>query len=436
MSKVVRITGGVKLRGSVTPIPNKNSLVAVLPAAILTDEVIVYHDLPDTSDVAKILKILEMMGASVSVEGTTTKVCCKNLNTNEIDEELGGQFRASLMFAGPLLARFGKARIPVPGGCDLGYRSISAHMDAFKSVGVTVNPEENWVRLTAPKKLETTYRVWQLEASVTATENLLMYAAGTESEFDITEAACEPHVVDLEKMLQVMGAKVEGLGSNRVKINGSKSMKGAEFKASPDFVDIAGYMVAAGVTDGEIKILGANIPEIVDGLIRWFTMFGLSIERDGEDLVVKRQNNELKIDWENTGFPLAGPELPKLAPRPWPGFPVDVIPVMATLSSKTRGKLLLQNWMYEYGLDFVRELNALGADILTLDPQKIIINGPIKFKGGDVTPPQVIQAVKAVFLAALADDKTTVIKGVEILQRRYPDIFEVYRSLGAKIEEI
>ncbi len=142
----------------------------------------------------------------------------------------------------------------------------------------------------------------------------------------------------------------------------------------------------------------------------------------------------MEIDVNKEGFPLASPNLPKLYPRPWPGFPVDAIPAMATLASKSKGRLLLKNWMYESGLDFVRELNQMGADIMMMDPEKIIVNGPVNFKGGYVTTPSVIQSCKAIFLASLADKVVTTISGVDILRRRYPNVFEVYSRLGAKIE--
>ncbi|KKS92862.1 MAG: UDP-N-acetylglucosamine 1-carboxyvinyltransferase [Candidatus Collierbacteria bacterium GW2011_GWC2_43_12] len=436
MNGVLRITGGRKLEGSVTPIPNKNSLVAVLPAAILTNETVVYKNVPGTSDVAKILQILKLLGAEVdqSVEGVI-KITCAKVNSHRLDKVLGGQFRASLMFAGPLLARFGVAEIPVPGGCDLGMRSIAAHLDSFKKAGIEFKYIDGFVKFTAPKKTAKKYEVWQLEASVTATENLVIYAAGTSAEFVITDSACEPHVSELLRMLKAMGAEVEGIGSNRITIKGSQKLKEAVYEPGPDFVDVAGLIVAAAVTDGKIRIKGANVPEIVDGMINWFELFNVKIERDGLDLVASRKG-ELFIDTVNSGVPLAAPGLPKLYPRPWPGFPVDAIPVMAVLASKTKGRLLLKNWMYESGFDFVRELNAMGADIFVSDPERVIVTGPVKFKGGVIVSPSVIQACKAIFIAALCDDVITEIHGVDILRRRYPNVFETYTSLGAAIERV
>jgi len=436
MNGVLKITGGRKLSGTATPIPNKNALVAVLPASILTNETIVYKNIPGTSDVTKILQILKLLGAEVdqTTEGEL-KINCANISSYRVDQVLGGQFRASLMFAGPLLARFGVAEIPLPGGCVLGMRSISAHLDVFKKTGVSFEYVDGYVKFMAPKKQEKKYDIWQLEASVTGTENLIMYAAGSESEFCITDAACEPHVIELLRMLTTMGADISGIGSNKVTIKGSKKLKKTVYEPGPDFIDIAGLMVAAAVTDGKIRIKGANVGEIVNGMIEWFEIFNVRVERDGLDLVVSR-NGELRIDSENSGVPLAAPGLPKLYPRPWPGFPVDAIPVMSVLASKTKGRLLLKNWMYESGLEFVRELNAMGADMFVADPERVIVNGPVTFKGGVIVSPSVIQACKAIFLAALCDPVLTEIHGVDILRRRYPNVFETYTSLGAVIERV
>lgn len=436
MNGTVKITGGKPLRGEVIPIPNKNALVAVIPACILSDENSALLKVPHTSDVEKLMKIVRLLGGSVKDEDyQEIMLGGRGVEKYQIDKELGGQFRASFMMVGPLLARFGWAEVPLPGGCLLGERSVAVHVDAFERMGVGVSYENGFVRFVAPKQTKDHYRVWQLEASVTATENLAMYAAGIEAETEIIDAACEPHVVDLLNFLASMGASIEGIGTNRVIIKGSKKLTGGRFEPRPDFVDIAGYMTAAAITKGEILIKGANIPDIVDGLINWFSAFNLDIDRGGEDLRVKYVG-ELGVDLNRTNFPTAAKNLPKLTPRPWPGFPVDVIPVMVTLASKANGRLVIQNWMYESGLDFVREMNGLGADIFMADPQRVIVQGPVNFRGGEVVSPAVIQACKAIFLAALADPVETTIHGMDILRRRYPDIIETYQSLGAEIEAV
>ncbi len=437
MNGTIKVTGGRKLRGTAVPIPNKNSVVAVIPAAVLSNETITYKKVPKTSDVAKLLSIIEKLGGKVAGDGRgEAKINCKDLNSYRVDEILGGSFRASLNFVGPLLARFGIAEVPMPGGCDLGMRSIEAHANVFDKVGVEIERIGNYIRFRAPRVKAKHYRVWQIEASVTATENFAMYAAGIKSEIELIDAASEPHVTDLMRLLKSMGAKITGIGSDRLNIKGNRKLVKAVFTPRPDFIDIAGMIVATAVTNGDVIIKGANVPDIVDGMINWFSLFNIVIERKKNDLRVRVGKGGLVTDVNKNGFPLAAPNLPKFVPRPWPGFPVDAIPVIATLASKSKGRLLLQNWMYESGLDFVRELNTMGADMFMIDPQRVIINGPVTFRGGEIMPPAVIQAVKAIFLASLADPVETIIHGTDILKRRYPDIIEVYRKLGAKIEVV
>jgi len=236
-------------------------------------------------------------------------------------------------------------------------------------------------------------------------------------------------------MLISMGVKIEGVGSNVLKITGNGELKETEFISRPDHIDIIGYIVATSLTEGEVIIKGANIPDMVDGIIQYLELFNINIKKSGSDLVVKG-NTELKIDWKNSGIPLAAQNLPKFKPEPWPGYPVDGIPVIATLACKIKGQLLLQNWMYESGLNFVSVLNELGANIVMSSPQRVIVNGPIDFKGGEVISTGVIHACKATFLAALCDPVETTIHGVNTLYRRYPHIFDIYKSLGADIEVI
>jgi UDP-N-acetylglucosamine 1-carboxyvinyltransferase len=433
MSETLIVKGGNKLSGEVTPVPNKNAIVAALPACILTDETVTYHNVPNSTDVVKILEMLRLLGADVDdSDWGNLKISCKNLTGYKVDKKLGSMIRASVMFAGPLLARFGKAQIPIPGGCVLGKRSVSAHIDSFQKAGVNVEFGNDYATFTAPDKPQPGYNVWQFEASVTATENLCMYAAGINSTITIKDAASEPHVTQLVELLQGMGAQIDGKGSNRLEIKGNKNLKSAEFTAHPDFVDIGGLIVAAAVTKGHLVLKNANMNGNVGGMLDWFKKFNISITENDRDVIVDG-SGELCIDHKNSGFPLAGGDLPKLAPRPWPGFPIDVLPVMVTLASKTKGKLLIQNWMYENGLDYIKELNALGANIFMADPQRVIVYGPVKFKGGKIDSPGIIQACKAIFLAALADNVETTIAGADILKRRYPNIIEVYNRLGADI---
>ena len=434
MSETIKVRGGVPLKGIITPVPNKNAILAALPASILTERPVVYHNVPKSTDVLKMLEMLRLLGAEVEdTNYDSIKITCKNLKSYTVDQELGNLIRASVMFAGPLLARMGKAKIPVPGGCVLGKRSIAAHIDSLSKAGVKIELEDGYAVFTAPKNSESYYNVWQLEASVTATENLAMYAAGTDSEIVITDAASEPHVTQLLELLSSMGSHIEGIGSNKLTIKGARKLKGSEFLPEPDHVDIGGLIVAAAITKGEITIKNCNISGSCGGIIEWFKKFQIIINEDCEDLIVKGPD-KLFIDPYESGVPLAGENLPKFVPRPWPGFPVDVLPVVVTLACKSHGQILFQNWIYETGLDFIRELNAMGANIFMADPQRVIVTGPVKFSGGKHVVPSIIQACKAIFLASLADDVETTLVGVDILKRRYPSVIEAYRNLGARIE--
>lgn len=409
--------------------------MAVLPAALLTKNWVTYKNVPETSDIEKILILLKDLGAEIKKDKKQIKICCKKIKSYKVNQEIGETFRSSLMFAGPLLARLGKAEIPLPGGCDLGYRGIEAHVSLFKKVGIKVQKKSKTVLFYEDKNFkQKNVEIFPLESSVTGTENLLMYASNKNINITLNDSASEPHVFELEEMLSRMGANISGVGSNKIKISGNKNLKGTIFNPAPDFVDIGGIIVATAITNGRVLIKDSNIKRISGTLIEWFRLFNIVIEEKKKDLLIYVGTGGLK--YIEGGFPLAGKNLFKLSPRPWPGFPVDLIPVMATLACKTKGRLVLQNWMYEDALNFTRELNILGADILISNPQSIVITGPVKFNGGEVTPPKVIQAIKAVFLAALADKKTTLIHNTDFLRRRYPNIVDAYNKLGADISFI
>jgi UDP-N-acetylglucosamine 1-carboxyvinyltransferase len=436
MPAAIKISGGRKLMGEVYPVPNKNAMLPALTACLLTNDTVHYRNLQQSTDVLKMLQILKNLGADVDdTDFSNIQVNCSNVNSYEVDFHNGNALRSSILFAGPLLARFGRAKIPLPGGCVLGKRSISSHIDAFNKVGVKTEVRDDYAHFERSGSPQKSYELWMMEASVTATENLVMYAAGTASQFNITEAAAEPHVTQLLLLLQEFGAEISGFQSNKIHLAGREQLGGGSFSPDPDHIDIAGLIVAAAVTRGQINIRNANIHRVVGGLVQFFTKFNIDIHGEEDDLIVDG-SRDLEIDCVDSGFPLASDDLPKVSPRPWPGFPVDALPGVVTLACKTRGKTLIQNWMYETGLDFIRELNVLGANIFMADPQRVIVNGPASFTGGRVLAPSIIQATKALFLAGLADPVETVIEGWDILKRRYPNILAVYRKLGAHIQEL
>ena len=434
MNGTFRIKGGVPLHGEVTPIANKNALMGALPAAALAGEGILFRDLPDTLDVHTYLEILTRLGAKVTAGGQgDVHVDPTEIRAQTIDPAMGRRLRGAFSLTGPLLTRFGSVEMPLPGGCDLGFRSVTTHLDGFRKLDVGVQQRDSSVLLTAPRTHADHYDIWLVEASVSATLDLALYAAGSGFSVTIRDAACEPHVIDVLRLLRRMGVEVEGEGTNCLTVRGSgQPLAGAEFQAGPDYVDLAGSVVATAVTGGRLAILGGNVPTLVNGMANWFRAFGIELEHSGDDLLVAAPE---RLQVHPEFLPQAGRDLPKLAVRPWPGFPVDVLPVMVTLACKSHGAILFQNWMYESGFDYVRELNYLGAEILISDPQRVMVREPaITFRGGEIAAPYIIQGTKAIFLAALADEAETVIHGVDLLRRRYPTIFETYSALGARIE--
>jgi UDP-N-acetylglucosamine 1-carboxyvinyltransferase len=408
--------------------------MGALPAAALSGDGILFPALPDTLDVHTYLEILTRLGAKVTRSGQgAVHVDPAGIRAHTIDPAMGRRLRGAFSLTGPLLARFGSVEMPLPGGCDLGYRAITTHLDGFRKLDVAVQQRDSSVLLTAPRTHAGRYDIWLAEASVSATLDLALYAAGSGFSLTIRDAACEPHVVEVLRLLRRMGVGVEGEGTNQITIHGpGRPLAGADFKAGLDYVDLAGSIVATAVTGGELTIRGGNVPTLVNGMANWFHAFGIELERSGDDLLVAAPER-LQVHAEF--LPQAGRDLPKLAVRPWPGFPVDVLPVMVTLACKSHGAILFQNWMYESGFDYVRELNYLGAEILISDPQRVMVREPaITFRGGEIAAPNIIQGAKAIFLAALADEAETVIHGVDLLRRRYSTIFETYSALGARIE--
>jgi len=434
MNGTYEIIGGNPLKGTVEPISNKNSLMGALPLAILETGGFAIRNLPDTSDVNGFLEIFKSIDIDCQRDGSYCRFDSTGLHTHIIESDRGRSFRGSFSLAGPLLARFGKAQLPIPGGCKLGARSVATHVDGFRELGIEVQESGNDVIFRRPARWNGKRSIWLPEASVTATISISSFAAAVNSQVEIRNAACEPHVCDVLQALVRMGARIEGIGSNHLVITGSPSLNQIEFNASPDYVDISGYCVAAAVTGGSIKISNGNVGNNMLGITRWLSRFNVGITFEGQDIIVDG-GADLIINSDQ--FPKATHDLPKLAVAPWPGFPVDVLPVMVTLATKATGRILFQNWMYESGFDFIRELVYLGADIYMSDPQKIIVMEPrTTYIGGAVGSPGIIQGTKAIFLAALADPVKTILHGTDILKRRYPNVLKIYKTLGAEIVEL
>lgn len=421
-----KITGGIPLKGEIVPVSNKNSILKLIPAALLTDETVVIHNVPKSSDVRLMLKIIKDLGAKVSYfnGGNSIRINSSTVNTYEIDYVSAQKIMSSVMFMGPLLLKFGKAFMPVPGGCKLGTRPLDVFMENMVEMGAKWTKDQGYYLEVKKFKAKD---IWSWFPSVTGTENLIMIAVKTPGKTTIYNAACEPHTQDLCNMLVSMGAKITGIGSNRLEIEGVETLKGTEWSVIPDHLDIGGYIAAAVLTNGCITIRNA-IPNHMQLMLQVFNKFGVKVEINENDITVPA-NQKLACQKTVKG------DIFEIYTMPWPGLPIDFNQIVLVTALKSSGSIILHNSFQEYGNFWIEELIKLRAKLIMADPHRIITYGPTEFKGAKLKAPNIIQATYALFLAALSAKGETILEDVDnSLQRRFPDIVEKFSSLGAKIE--
>jgi len=426
MEKFV-IDGGVPLSGTLTPAGNKNGALPILAASVLTEDEVVVRNVPRIRDVETMLEILEAVGVSVRQNGNEVILCAEAVRPGTtIAPELAERIRASFLLAGPLLARFGHAVMPPPGGDVIGRRRLDPHVDAFRMMGALVRCDRDIV-LEAPAGLRPGSDVFMDEPSVMATENALMAAALIEGTTVIGNAACEPHVQDLARMLVKMGADIQGIGSNLLTINGTRNLHGTVHEIAPDHIEIGSFMALAGVTGGELRIRD-TVPSDLRMIRLAFDRLGLRSELDGADVIVPgAQKLVMQSDvGEYTG---------KVQDGPWPAFPADLTSIAVALATQAEGSVLIHEWMFENRLVFIDKLNSMGANILQCDPHRVIVNGPRRLRGERLESPD-IRAGMAMLLAALCADGRSEIGNIRQIDRGYERIDERLRDLGARIERV
>jgi len=425
MEKFV-IEGGAPLSGTIVPAGNKNGALPILAAAILTDEQVVVRNVPHIRDVDAMLRILDALGAQVAWRAPNeVTVCCADLREVSVDPELAELIRASFLLAGPLLARFGRAVMPPPGGDVIGRRRLDPHLDAFRAMGASTDCARDIV-LSAPHGLRPS-DVFMDEPSVMATENALMAAALTPGATVLGNVACEPHVQDLARMLVKMGADIQGIGSNLLTVNGAERLHGCEHDVAPDHIEIGSFMALAGVTGGELLVKGAVADDL--RMIRLvFERLGLRSElRDGDVLVPGGQKLVVQAD--------VGEYKSKIQDGPWPAFPADLTSIAVALATQAQGSILIHEWMFENRLIFADKLILMGADIVMCDPHRAIVTGPRRLRAQRLESPD-IRAGMAMLLAALCAEGRSEIGNVRQIDRGYERIDERLRELGANIERV
>jgi UDP-N-acetylglucosamine 1-carboxyvinyltransferase len=425
MEKFV-IEGGVPLSGTITAAGNKNGALPIIAACLLTNDEVILRNVPRISDVEAMTLLLEYLGARVQWLGPgEVSIQCADITGQNPDRELSERIRASFLLAGPLLARFGQATMPPPGGDVIGRRRLDPHLDAFRALGASVHYDRDIV-LEAPTGL----RPWDFlmdEPSVMATENALMAAALTRGTTVVRNAASEPHVQDLARMLSNMGAAIDGIGSNVMTVHGSTSLHGCTHEISPDHIEIGSFMALAGVTGGEL-IVKDTFPQDLRMIRLVFERLGLRSEVKGKDVIVPA-NQELRIRND------AGDHQPKVEDGPWPMFPADLTSIALALATQSEGSVMIHEKMFENRLFFADKLQLLGAAITICDPHRAIVNGPRRLHGARVESPD-IRAGMAMLIAALCADGITEIGNVRHLDRGYERIDERLRQLGARITRV
>jgi UDP-N-acetylglucosamine 1-carboxyvinyltransferase len=426
MDKLV-IEGGYPLSGTVVPAGNKNAALPILAASLLTDEEVVVRNVPRIRDVDAMLALLEDLGVKVAWRDDHEV----SLRADAIDEhhtvdpELASRIRASFLLAGPLLGRVGEAYMPSPGGDFIGRRRLDPHLDALRALGAQIEVERGYA-MQAPEGLQAC-DVFMDEASVMATENALMAAALTPGTTTIRNAASEPHVQDLARLLVSMGAAIHGIGSNVLTVHGQERLEGARHVISPDHIEIASFMALAAVTGGELRIRD-TMPEDLEMIRMIFERLGLTSYHDGADLLVPPEQRLCVRDD-------LGDAIPKIDDGPWPAFPADLTSIALAVATQAEGTVLIFEKMFENRLFFVDKLTSMGARIVLCDPHRAIVSGPSRLHGERMESPD-IRAGMAMLIASLCAEGISEIGNVGQIDRGYERIDDRLRGLGARIERV
>jgi len=420
------IEGGIPLKGEVTPSGNKNSALPILTATLLTDEPVILHNVPNIRDVSDMRKLIASLGVKIEDLGENSWcIAARTVRPADLDPDLCRRIRASILLAGPMLARTGGFRLPPPGGDVIGRRRLDTHSLALKALGANVKYARSSFEFKANRLKGA--GILLDEASVTGTENILMAAATAKGTTVIRNAASEPHVQELCQMLNTLGAHVDGIGSNTLRIEGVENLHGGEFTIGPDYLEVISFVGAAVVTHGEIRIRSAG-PQYLDMIRFVFRRLGVDWSVDGEDVLVPAKQR-LKIE------PDLGNAIPEIKSNVWPAFPTDLISIAITVATQARGSVLFHDWMYPGRMYFTDKLVGMGAHIVLCDPHRVIVTGPTKLYGEKMESPD-IRAGMALLLAALAVPGKSTIRNVGQIDRGYERVDEKLRALGAKIERL
>ena len=416
------IEGGIPLKGEVTPGGNKNAALPLMAACLLTAEPVILHNMPEIQDVVTMRKLFMSLGVDFAeIEPHVWKIQAKDLRPAELDPDLCRKIRASILLAGPMLARIGKLELPPPGGDVIGRRRVDTHMLALEKLGAKIKYDRMF-SLECKKLIGAD--ILMDEASVTATENALMACVMAEGISILRNAASEPHIQELCHMLNAMGALIQNIGSNTLVIQGVSALHGTEFTIGPDYLEVVSFIGAAAVTHGEITIKNAG-NKYLDMIKLVFGRLGVTWKEQGEDLFVPSKQ-DLVIE------PDLGGAIPMINVMPWPAFPTDLMSIAIVVATQSKGTALFHDWMYPSRMFFTDKLVGMGAQIVLCDPHRCMVQGPTQLTGEKMESPD-IRAGMSLVLAALSAKGMSTIRNVAQIDRGYEKVEEKLQKLGANI---
>ena len=424
-SQAFLVEGGCTISGNIRPAGNKNEALPLLVTCLLTDDLMQLANIPQILDVLTMENILEYLGVSVTRKNATRYLRSNRVKNLKLPKALCQNIRASFLLLAPLLHRFGRVEIPMPGGDNIGQRRLDSHFLALEKMGIHWENKGSIYALVA--KNIAGADILLDEASVMATENLIMIAVLAKGNTKIYNAACEPHVQGLCLVLNKMGAKITGIGSNLLAITGVERLSGVTHRVSPDHIEIGSFISLAAILNSQICIVDAFEADL--GLIlRNFERLGIVVKKQGKNAIVAK-NQTMRICYDDRNF------IPKVDDAPWPGFPADLISIMVVTASQCKGSLLIFEKLFESRLFWVDKLIAMGAQIVLCDPHRVLISGPTRLRGSVLSSPD-IRAGMALLIAALCADGKSEIHNIYQIDRGYEKIDTRLNSIGAKIQRI
>ena len=422
------IDGGSPLTGEVTPSGNKNAALPLLAACTLTDEPVILKNVPEIRDVRSMLSLLSSLGVEIQqLAPHTLRIHAWQVRPADLDPDLCRQIRASILLAGPMVARAGELKLPPPGGDVIGRRRVDTHILALQALGAEAeyNRSEKYFQFRANKM--TGARILLDEASVTATENAIMAAVTAKGTTLIRNAASEPHIQELCYFLNSLGARIDNIGSNSLHIEGVSKLNGGEFTIGSDYLEVVSFIGAAVVTHGEIRIRNA-CPEYLE-------MIGIILKRLGVHWIVENEDILVPANQSLVVEPDLGDAIPEISVMPWPAFPTDLMSIAIVIATQAKGSVLFHDWMYPSRMFFIDKLVNMGAQIVLCDPHRCIVQGPTTLYGEKMESPD-IRAGMSLMIAALSADGQSVIRNVGQIDRGYERVDDKLRSLGARIERV